>query len=208
MDNTIKPLSHLLLLIILVCGLSFQASYVSGVSTSSVPEFTLEYVNNSIEATIKNNLGASYYNLRFKGQNENEWRYYPHDPASFAGYNHYNGYANSIPCQASNSSYTVVTLPSSFFQNFPIGGDVDVQVQALFGPYQIVPYGASAPGGFTYDFYFEGTVSDWSNTQTFSFAENAVIPEFPSWTILPIILTITLFSVIIKGKMSKCVRTT
>ncbi len=30
-----------------------------------------------------------------------------------------------------------------------------------------------------------------------------VIPEFPSWAILPLVLTITLFSVIIKIKMSK-----
>lgn len=49
MDNTVKPLSRLLLMIILVCGLSFQASCVSGVSKPSVPEFTLRFVEESYD---------------------------------------------------------------------------------------------------------------------------------------------------------------
>ena len=39
-----KPLSRLLILIILVCGLSFQFSYVSGIFTPSIPKFTVELV--------------------------------------------------------------------------------------------------------------------------------------------------------------------
>jgi hypothetical protein len=35
-----------------------------------------------------------------------------------------------------------------------------------------------APGGTTYDFYFEGTTSDWSSTQTITIPENqASSPE-------------------------------
>ena len=43
----IKTLSRLLLLIILVCGLSIQASLVSGIAKPSAPEFTLEFVDSS-----------------------------------------------------------------------------------------------------------------------------------------------------------------
>lgn len=49
MDNTLKPLSRLLLVIILVCGLFLQCSYVIGVSTPSIPEFTVELIDSSYD---------------------------------------------------------------------------------------------------------------------------------------------------------------
>ena len=179
---------------------SHTNSYTNETTTTTIPGYRVE--NKTIEVTIKNE-GASYYNFRFKAHNENEWNYYPKDPTSAHKYNTYNSYSNSPPYEASNSSYTVITLPSGHFQNVQVGDEVDVQVQALFGDYETFIYGFSAPGGATYDFIFQGTVSDWSNTQTVTFEENAVIPEFPSWLILPLILTITMFSIIVKRNLHR-----
>jgi hypothetical protein len=165
------------------------------VHATSVPEFTLKYVdysydvppkatittdpytnetltttipgrhveNKTIEATINNNIGASYYNFRYKGRYENEWRYYPFYPNSSLPYFFADAY--SVPYQASTSSYTVAALPSYFFKNIE-HGEVDVQVQALFGDFRAEPFGHIGLPAPTYDFYFEGTTSDWSGTQT------------------------------------------
>jgi len=227
-----KSCSHILLIIMLVWGLLLLIAIDSGFAqTSSVPEFTLNYVDNSydvppnittttnqftnetttttipshhienktIEVIINNNLNASYYNLRFKGHYEDEWTYYPSNPDSPSGYNYYDAY--SVPYSASNTSNTVLSLPLFFMQNIPTGGEVDVQVQALFGNYRAVPYGhitlLPAP---TYDFYFEGTTTDWSNTKTITFSESNsqdFISEFPSWTIPIIGQTIVLILSII-----------
>jgi hypothetical protein len=170
----------------------------SAQSKPSVPEFTISYVDNSydvspkttsttdpytnetttttaqgyhvnkvsIEAVIKNNLGASYYNFRYKGHYSGGWSYYPSDPDTISGYNHYDDYFVSYP--ASDSDYTVIAL--DFLPTILGRGEVDIQVQALFGDYNAVPYVhpfvLPAP---TYDFYFEGTTSDWSETVTFTY---------------------------------------
>ena len=63
------------------------------------------------------------------------------------------------------SDYTVITL-TFLTEHIPEDGLVYVQVQALFGHYQKVPSGMHGAGVPTYDFNFEGTTSDWSNTQT------------------------------------------
>ena len=194
----------LLLITVLVLSSSVMVGSAFAQSTpkSSVPEFTLEYVDNSydvsptatattdpytnktttttipgrhvenktIEATIKNNLGASYYNFRYKGHYENEWNYYPFDPNASLPY--YLADAYGVPYEASTTEYTVVTLPPYFLEGVTEGGEVDVQVQALFGAFRAEPYGHFVPlPAPTYDFYFEGTTSDWSNTQTVQFGE-------------------------------------
>lgn len=178
-------------------------NYTNETTTTTIPSYPAE--NNTIKVTIKNK-GASYYNLRFKGQNESEWNYYPIDPTSGSGrhgYNLYDAYSNSVPYEASNSSYTVITLPSGYFQRFQVGDEVEVQIQALFGEFQSVIYGYSAPGGATYDFWFEGTINDWSGTQAVTFEENTLIPEFPSWTLLPILIVITSIVMLYKKQISK-----
>jgi len=81
--------------------------------------------------------------------------------------------AFGVPYQASNSSYTVAALPSYFFKDVPEGGEVDVQVQALFGDFHAEPYVHLVPlPAPTYDFYFVGTKSDWSETQTIRIGES------------------------------------
>jgi len=195
-----KRVTLLLIAILTVSSLlMFKTAPASASTTPSVPEFTVKYVDASydvppkttsitdpytnetttktilgyhvekraIEVTIENNLGASYYNFRYKGRYSGEWSYYPSDPDSVRGYNHYDAF--SVPCQASASDYSVITLhflPDSI----PEGGEVDIQVQAIFGNYDAVPYGhVIYVGGPTYDFYFTGTTSDWSETVTFTY---------------------------------------
>lgn len=143
--------------------------YTNETTTTTIPGYHVE--NKTIQAAIKNNIGVSYYNFRYKGHYEKEWRYYPFDPNSSLPYFLSDSY--SVPYKASTSSYTVAALPSYFFKDVPEGGEVDVQVQALFGDFRAVPYGHVLPlPAPTYDFYFEGTTSDWSNTQTITVGES------------------------------------
>jgi hypothetical protein len=136
--------------------------YTGKITTTTIPGYHVE--NKTIQAVIKNNLGASYYNFRYKGHYTDKWNYYPFSPSS-SGYSLPDTF--SVPYQASTSSCTVAALPSYFFQSIPAGGQVDFQVQALFGNFDAIPYGHIIDvGGPTYDFYFKGTTSGWSNTQT------------------------------------------
>jgi hypothetical protein len=117
-----------------------------------------------VEVVIENNLGASYYNFRYKGSYSEEWAYYPFDiPAR--GYNLYSFF--SVPNKAnSTSDYTIIPLtflPDSITE----GGQVDFQVQALFGGFDSSVASALIPMGPTYDFYFTGTTSGWSETVAF-----------------------------------------
>jgi hypothetical protein len=210
-----KRVTLLLIVISIVSSLILAKAAPASASTPAVPEFTLEYVDYSYdvppattsttdpytnetttttvpgyhvenkiwEATIKNNIGASYYNFRYKGHYEEEWSYYPSDPDSIRGYNHYDAF--SVPCQASDSDYTVISL-TFLPKSIPEGGQVDIQVQALFGNYDAVPYGHIQPmPAPTYDFYFNGTTSDWSATQTITFGESQASTPSPAITPTP-----------------------
>jgi hypothetical protein len=143
--------------------------YTGKVTTTTTPGYHVE--NKTIEAIIKNPPGASYYNFRYKGHFEEKWKYDPFNPDSGVGY--FLGDYFGVPFQASSSSITVLSL--YFFQwlSIPENGTVDVQVQTLFGNFDAVPYGHVIDvGGPTYDFYFKGTTSDWSNTQTITIGAN------------------------------------
>ena len=155
--------------------------YTNETITTTIPGRHVE--NKTIEATINNNIGASYYNFRYKGTYEKEWSYYPFGPSSL-------GYmlpdAFGVPYQASNSSYTVAALPSYFFKDIRAGGEVDVQVQALFGDFRAEPYVHLVPlPAPTYDFYFVGTKSDWSETQTITIGESQTTTPSPATTPTP-----------------------
>jgi hypothetical protein len=155
--------------------------YTNETITTTIPGYHVE--NKTIEATINNNIGASYYNFRYKGHYENEWRYYPFDPNSSLPYFLSDSY--SVPYQASTSSYTVAALPSIFFKDIRVGGEVDVQVQALFGDFRAEPFGHIGLPAPTYDFYFEGTTSDWSDTQTVTIGESQTPTPSPQPTPSP-----------------------
>jgi len=137
--------------------------YTGKNTTTTIPGYHVE--SKTVEVTINNSVGASYYNFRYKGSYTPKWNYEPFDP--YTNQHYTLGDTFDVPYQVSNSSCTVATLPSILFKDVPEGGQIDVQVQALFGYFRAVPYGhAFWVGGPTYDFYFNGTTSDWSNTQT------------------------------------------
>ncbi len=163
-----------------------------------------------------------YYNFRLKGHFESVWSNTagpsPHyDPSSTCYYPFYYtsafpngitvGYAftyNSLQYYAaSNSNYTVISIDLLNFTNTPVPDDpfpnnsqVDFQVQAIGGYLNPYSNGAILYGSF---YYFNGTTSDWSNTQTVTINYNSnststsptststptsSVPEFPSLIIL------------------------
>jgi hypothetical protein len=169
----------------------------------TMPGFHQE--NKTIEITIKNPSGATYYNFRWKGHSENEWSYEPFNPANpytleyskFVPNNASTStFLKDIPYNASTSTFTVFTLYFIKANAIPPGGEIDVQVQALYGNFDAVP-SPSQPlhGGLYYDFNFKGKISDWSSTQTVTMPETSAstsptpnptppsIPEFSSWTV-------------------------
>jgi hypothetical protein len=145
-----------------------------------------------------------YYNFRFKGHFGSEWRHYPFSETGQGTRRYslpfYTLSYESPKLAASNSEFTNITLsiPFLFGINNPKSGSLDFQVQALIGN---IDY---AGDGF---YKFVGQTSGWSDTQTITIGEdtqttpNDSIPEFPSWIILPLVLTVTLFLMIVKRKL-------
>jgi hypothetical protein len=142
--------------------------YTGETITTTIPGYHVE--NKSIVATIKNPPGVDAYNFRWKEHNDSRWYYQPFNtevdqtpPLSAAD-------AYGVPGYASDSEYTVIYLtfiPKSVTS-------VDVQVQALYGDYHAIPYGGlPRPGGPTYDFYFDGQASYWSDTQTLTISDGS-----------------------------------
>ncbi len=189
--------------------------------------------NQTVQFTIKNqqftpfkdtngnNVGL-YFSVRFKGHYEDNWQYYPNNPA-IQGEEQY--------ILASNSEFSVTELPSWEFGSVPSGGLVDFQLQALIG----YDYGVNGyAGGYkTVYYYFNGTAGDWSNTQTIAFTDAAfsssidnspyptispalmplpiassstppsspAVPEFPSLVVLSLLLVILSSAFAINWKM-------
>jgi hypothetical protein len=148
--------------------------YTGNTITATIPGYHVE--NKTIDADITNN-GASYYNFRYKGHYETDWSYYPFNQIVKSILSLPD--AHEVPFHASTSSHTVLSL--YFLPDIPVNGTLDIQVQALFGDFRAEPYVhlGGVPGGPTYDFYWEGEASNWSNTQTISIDETApvITPE-------------------------------
>jgi hypothetical protein len=166
----------------------------ASIPTPSVPEFTLKYVNHSfyeqptytidpytgeqvieneggyiqndsIEIIIKNppftsyrdesgNYTSLYYNVRYKGHYGGQWQTYP--MVASEGY-----------WKASQSDYTVVSLPNTQVGHFTAGGQMDFQVQALIGYETVITALSQLSPHELYNIYtFHGTEGSWSNTQT------------------------------------------
>jgi hypothetical protein len=143
---------------------SSKDPYTGQVTSSTIPGYRVE--NITIDATITNPPGATYYNFRWKGSYDDTWQYAPYGPASG---NWMVPDAYAVPFKASDSATTTLSLYFINPEDITPGGSIDVQVQALYGNFSAVPYVHVMPvGGPTYDFYFEGQVSDWSSTQTYT----------------------------------------
>ncbi len=108
-----------------------------------------------------------YYNVRFKGHYENEWKYYPVDPQDSKSH----GWSYAIASQSGN---TIVTLPYWQIGQIFNGGTLDVQVQALIGHDDITYQGPSPIGGEMTVYRFTGEVGNWSPTQTLTIGSGEV----------------------------------
>ncbi len=173
--------------------------------------------NKTIEITIKNPSGADYYNFRWKEHSENEWNYEPFNPANpysldYMKYVPYNASMSTIikeiPYNASTSTFTSFTLYFIKVNAIPTGREMDVQVQALYGNFKAGPSEYQpALGGVWYDLYFNGTTSDWSNTQTLTIpaANNSpspspTVPELSLLSLLPLSLILASVALVLKRR--------
>ena len=197
--------------------------YTGKQTTTTQPGYHVE--NKTFEAVIKNSLGVSFYNFRYKGHYGDSWSYEPFNPNASLPYFLSDSYG--VPFQASTSDYSVLTLyflPTSISP----GGQVDIQVQALYGNFDAVPYGhvMQLPGGPTYDFYFKGETGDWSNTKTISIGEDSAsissnptpsptntavsptlaptVPEFSWLAFLPLFAAMLFVAVKLRHRKSLC----
>jgi hypothetical protein len=143
--------------------------YTGEVTTTTIPGYRVE--NKSIVATIKNPPDVDAYNFRWKAHGDSTWVYDPFNTDADRTSHLSTPDACGVPTYASDSEYTVISLtfiPKSVTS-------VDVQVQALYGDYRAVPYvhPLVIPGGPTYDFFFDGQASYWSDTQAITIGNNA-----------------------------------
>jgi hypothetical protein len=195
--------------------ISTKDPYTGEVTTSTIPGYHVE--NKTIEVTIKNPPGVTYYNFRWKAHYQDQvdqWQYNPAYPNS-QGDTYVIQSVVSVPFRASTSTYSTFTLffiPSSVTP----GGKIDIQVQALYGEYENVSTGMIFPPDYiTYNFKFRGEVSDWSAmeiftkptlppsptvTPTATASPSPTVPEFPALVILPIIVVVSLVATVLLRK--------
>jgi hypothetical protein len=236
---TKKSVSIVLFLIVIMAIsslslLMIKPAVTQSIPAPSVPQFTFTlignsshryYVQNVTVATIKNN-GASYYNFRYKWHDTYEWSYYPFKPNDTNGYNLYGAF--SVPNPASSTNYTEIVMNDFLLFSSVQAGLLDIQIQGLFGSYNATPSNNQIfhELGTAYDFVFNGTVSDWSSTQTLQVdgtnlipfsdisstltptatpnpTSTPALPEFPTLIILPLFATATLISIVLMRKITK-----
>lgn len=174
MGNTNKTSALLLTLIITMSCLALLAAKPINAQTipkPSIPVFTLKSENTSFALTVTNQQFTPYerddlggrvnliYNVRAKQHNATYWTEL---------YNNYDDYPIS-----SYSQYTILPLPTYT----PIANSVDFQVQAMIGIIHRQPTGA---------WVFNGTTSDWSDTQTITLESQVSPSPNPTVTSTPI----------------------
>ena len=172
----------------------------------SIPEFTAQFVDSSLQITIKNqpqplmamvSNTSLYYGFRLKDHvNSQDWNY---APIYYVGSSSYGTYY-----KASNSNYTVVSFPLGSYPltNILGSGQIDLQVMALIG--NEVP--TNEQNGTVYG--FDGVTSVWSNTQTItlpasSSSPSPTVPEFSWLTILPLLALVLSVALFLKHRQSK-----
>ena len=129
MDYNLKPLSCLLLVIVLVWGLSFPVSYGSDGFTLPVPEFTLNLQYKSIELKINNEPFFPYVSQDILPdgaclERGIEIYYHVYVKIYFDGELAGSSY-RMVP---SSSEFTVLWLPA----DYPDGARIEVNVQAEY----------------------------------------------------------------------------
>ena len=187
---------------VLVCALlaSSLAATLANAQTTipkpSVPEFTLTYLDNSIEVTItnqpftpfndpNNNLNYLFYSVSVKGHNDSNWIYHNQT------YSIVNDEGVFSYISASSANTTVLAFqiggygPGLTIANDYVGSKVDFEVQAYYGYWTTVavnPYLPFVNHSATSEQVITVTqTSDWSNIQTIAIPEPSP-PESPSPT--------------------------
>ena len=168
--------------------------------------------NKTIEVVIKNQPFTSaeidgnptrlFYVVRWKGHFA-DWTGYDKPGLSVVGFNaDFDYYLENYGVEASTSDYTIVSYSLESFGYVPDDGQIDFQVKTQVG-YTYGYYGDHSPLlpiGINLKIVEE---SEWSNIQTFSFAEKAVIPEFPSWMVLPFFVVTTIAVIVCRKRLDK-----
>ena len=169
---------------------SYTDPYTGKVTTHTYPRYRVQ--NYTIDVTIKNqpypatinngNTSVFKYTIQTKGHFEPEW------------------IDQYTTVEASNSGYTVVSLPASY----PVEGKVDFRVKASLGYYYDYFYGLVPFTGFASE------SSSWSSTQTFTMPgtsdltsspmPTSTVPEFPMIGILTLLVIIPLVATVILRK--------
>ena len=208
-----------------------ESAIAQSIPTPSLPEFSVRYVDNSyyvstpttitdqygnsrvvqgyidnktVEFSIKNQAFTPYtitynasdpyntgqtvnlmYNIRMKSHLENNWTYITHLS---------DGYLKQSNSNVTTASYQLEYL---FPSSIPYGAAVDFQVQSLIGYVHRYPVINS--------WTFNGTESDWSNTQTITIPNNSTsptptVPEFPAIAIVPLLLSLFSVAVIVRHR--------
>jgi len=171
------------------------ASASTDIPEPYVPEFTVEFVNGSLELRIENQPLASYrgmvndvdilfyYNVQAKMPSSDQWLgFYKID----------DGEKLLAP---SDSEYTVVHVGAltsnglhlrtiSESPDFPFGDKVDFRVEARIGHFHWRP---SMPVSF---YYFSGEYSGWSSIQTITVPVPSPTPTPVSETLKPVAMVL------------------
>ena len=168
--------------------------YTNVTTSKNIAGYYVE--NKTIDAIIKNN-GASFFNFRYKPHFVDRWSYYPFSPDN-TNYIVPSAYDLSNVYNASLSDYTTISL--TFLPTISQGGQIDIQIQGLFGSYQKQPSGMRGVGLPTYDFTFSGEASNWSNTQTVTLSSSSPtptpsVPEFSWLAILPLFIALMFIAI-------------
>jgi hypothetical protein len=222
MGSISKGLSLLLVVILAASSLMIvESAFAQTILKPSVPEFTLRYVDNvdnqSIKVIISDQLPAHHqvnnitawlwYNIGWKNHTENAWHIYASDSDYLHGgyqlISATNSYISSEPVSNDsikfNSFITNVTyvLGHSDYgltmDNFSVGQMIDFKVKAIFGYYELVNYKLNS-------YTFRGNESDWSPIQTITIPASSPLqspsPSIPELSLLMVVtLLLSVFSV-------------
>ena len=230
MGSTGKTFTLFLIIIVAVSCLTLlmvKPASAQTIPQPSVPQFTVKYVdlsydvptttsidqyngqtitnqgyhveNRTIQLIIKNQPFTSYiqdrenmsfyYNVREKGAYAENWT------TLFRPDNYY--YWTQSNTGYTTFVYLIDQNAPPFWDELVSGGTVDFQVQAMIGY-------ASRTIGFA-SWYFNGTESDWSPTQTVAIPASSIsptpsVPEFPVLVFLQFFISMLLVAVYLRNR--------
>jgi hypothetical protein len=208
-----KRVALLIVAVLAVSSLTMvESAFAQSIPKPSVPEFTLKLVDDSydvppttkvnpytgktetsggyhvqgyieVHITIRNQpLTSLFYQVQTKGHFSQDWKTIEYWIGEAGSYNPRTSHKE----QDYTSKYTIL----KYFDNgnLPREGLIDFRVQALIGFPEIHSTSDHIDlYNMWASFSFNGTASDWSNTQTVNMSDGAVIqsPSSPSPTSIP-----------------------